>query len=238
MAKLTLLIASLLSLSSAFVVAPRRAVRASVQRAELNGWVPDESKFAWGLPGSPFQDATGDNANFDPAGFAEGCSLDQMKLYREAEIQHGRVAMLASVGFLVGEWVHPLFGLGGQEILAIDSLGEVRKVFPEFFEILTLAIGTIELGRALIGWVPPNQVESNQRLNADYYPGDIGFDPLGLKPDDADEFETLHTKELNNGRLAMIAIAGFVAQELVDRTPILLEDFGLGVEADPSNPLF
>merc|ERR1712216_391217 len=124
----------------------------------------------------------------------------------------------------------PLFGLAGQEILAIDSLGEVRKVFPEFFEILTLAIGVAELGRALVGWVPPNKASGDQRLNADYYPGDIGFDPLGLKPDDAEEFATLHTKELNNGRLAMIAIAGFVAQELVDRTPILLEDFGVGVK--------
>eukprot|EP00617_Octactis_speculum_P013267 CAMPEP_0185761094 /NCGR_PEP_ID=MMETSP1174-20130828/20012_1 /TAXON_ID=35687 /ORGANISM="Dictyocha speculum, Strain CCMP1381" /LENGTH=54 /DNA_ID=CAMNT_0028442185 /DNA_START=78 /DNA_END=239 /DNA_ORIENTATION=+ len=52
MAKLTLLIASLLSVSSAFVAAPRRVVRASVQQAELNGWVPDENEFAWGLPGS------------------------------------------------------------------------------------------------------------------------------------------------------------------------------------------
>jgi len=233
MAKLTLLIASLLSVSSAFVAAPRRVVRASVQQAELNGWVPDEDEFAWGLPGS--LDPVG---NFDPAGFAEGCSLNQMKTYREAELQHGRVSMLAAVGFLVGEFYHPLFGLEGQEILAIDSLGEVRKVFPEFFEILTLAIGVAELGRALVGWVPPNKATGDQRLNEDYYPGDIGFDPLGLKPDDAEEFATLHTKELQNGRLAMLAIAGFVAQELVDRTPILLEDFGVGVEADPSNPLF
>jgi hypothetical protein len=31
----------------------------------------------------------------------------------------------------------------------------------------------------------------------------------------------LQTKELNNGRLAMIAIAGFVAQELVNHKEIL-----------------
>ena len=233
MAKLSLLIASLISVGSAFVSSPQRVMRGSIHNAELNGWVPDESKFAWGLPGA--LDPVGD---FDPAGFAEGCSLDKMKTYREAELQHGRVAMLAAVGFLVGEWYHPLFGLEGQEILAIDSLTEVRKVFPEFFEILTLAIGVGELGRALIGWVPPNKASGDKRLNEDYYPGDIGFDPLGLKPEDPEEFALIHTKELQNGRLAMLAIAGFVAQELVDRTPILLEDFGVGVEADPSNPLF
>merc|ERR1712094_96118 len=38
--------------------------------------------------------------------------------------------------------------------------------------------------------------------------------PLGLKPDDEQELFELQTKELNNGRLAMIAIAGFVAAEL------------------------
>jgi hypothetical protein len=41
------------------------------------------------------------------------------------------------------------------------------------------------------------------------------FDPLGLKPEDPEELKVLQTKELNNGRLAMIGIAGFVAQELV-----------------------
>ena len=38
------------------------------------------------------------------------------------------------------------------------------------------------------------------------------FDPLGLKPTNPQELKTLETKELNNGRLAMIAIAGFVVQ--------------------------
>jgi len=32
---------------------------------------------------------------------------------------------------------------------------------------------------------------------------------------------------LQHGRVAMLAIAGFVAQELVDGKPILLNDFGI-----------
>ena len=46
------------------------------------------------------------------------------------------------------------------------------------------------------------------------------FDPLGLKPRDPEALRVMQTKELNNGRLAMVAIAGFVAQELVNGTEI------------------
>jgi hypothetical protein len=53
-------------------------------------------------------------------------------------------------------------------------------------------------------------------LRDSYTPGDIGFDPLGLKPTDREELKSMQTKELQNGRLAMLAVAGFVAQELVD----------------------
>ena len=52
-------------------------------------------------------------------------------------------------------------------------------------------------------------------MNEDYYPGDVGFDPLGLKPSDPAEFAEMQTKELQNGRLAMLAAAGFMAQEAV-----------------------
>merc|ERR1712137_1227521 len=57
-------------------------------------------------------------------------------------------------------------------------------------------------------------------LKDDYEVGDLGFDPLGLKPDDADTFQEKRTKELQNGRLAQLALAGFNAQELTDGKPI------------------
>merc|ERR1712039_151540 len=50
-------------------------------------------------------------------------------------------------------------------------------------------------------------------IKSDHVAGDYGFDPLGLKPTDPAELYDMQTKELNNGRLAMIAIAGMVAQE-------------------------
>jgi hypothetical protein len=44
---------------------------------------------------------------------------------------------------------------------------------------------------------------------------------LGWKPKDAAAFATMQTKELNNGRLAMLAVAGIIAQELVNGKGVL-----------------
>ena len=57
---------------------------------------------------------------------------------------------------------------------------------------------------------------SFQQLNENYYPGDVRFDPLGLKPSDPEEFALIQTKELQNGRLAMIGAMGMIVQELVE----------------------
>merc|ERR1711988_815914 len=169
----------------------------------LNGWVPDSTAFAYGLPGTlepvPF---------FDPAGLCEGKSVDEVKMLREAEVTHGRVAMLATVGFIAQERAHFLFVEPDKDIgPAIRHLDEVRAVNPVFFEGLTFVIACAELYRALYGWVNPTDKGPgrNRLLSDDYYPGDIGFDPLGLKPDTPEEFELMATKELQHCRVAMIA---------------------------------
>ena len=38
---------------------------------------------------------------------------------------------------------------------------------------------------------------------------------VGLKPKDAAALKEMQAKEINNGRLAMIAMAGMVVQELI-----------------------
>ena len=47
---------------------------------------------------------------------------------------------------------------------------------------------------------------ATEQMKEDYQPGEIGFDPLGLLPTDAEAKYELQTKEINNGRLAMISI--------------------------------
>ena len=159
---------------------------------------------------------------FDPLGFAEKADEGTLKRYREAELTHGRVAMLATIGFFVGEQVEGSSFLFDSQITgpAITHLAQV----PVFFWLaLTVAIAGSETSRAEIGWVNPSEVPVDKPglLRDDYYPGDIGFDPLNLKPDDAEELKIMQTKELQNGRLAMLAAAGFLAQELTDGKGII-----------------
>merc|ERR1712217_732972 len=47
---------------------------------------------------------------FDPLGFSTDITAGKLLFYREVELKHGRVGMLASLGILVGEQFHPLFG--------------------------------------------------------------------------------------------------------------------------------
>jgi len=47
---------------------------------------------------------------FDPLGLSLPVSGGKLLFYREVELKHGRIAMLASLGILVGEQFHPLFG--------------------------------------------------------------------------------------------------------------------------------
>jgi len=215
--------------SSASAFSPAKIVKTSSALNVANGWTPDANAFAWGLPGSidPVPE-------FDPFGFAKGADLEKMKTYREAELQHGRVAMLAAVGMLVTEEpieFHPLFQAANKDIgPAIRHLDEVRVTSPFFFEVLAVLIGALELNRALKGWENPDDVLSSGRtLKADYYPGDIGFDPLNLKPKDPKEFAIMQTKELQNGRLAMLGAAGMIAQELVNGKEIFVN---LGLAQD------
>lgn len=66
----------------------------------------------------------------------------------------------------------------------------------------------------------------NGKLRTDVVNGDYNWDPAGLKPSGPTEFATLQAKEINNGRLAMIGVAGMIVQELVNGKGIL-ENLGI-----------
>jgi len=82
----------------------------------------------------------GDDIGFDPIGFSNFFPMDYL---REAEIKHGRIAMLGIVGFIVtdlGITVHP-YGQGLSSVAAHDVLTEKgvmgnALVFISLFEMV------------------------------------------------------------------------------------------------------
>ncbi|CAM9193156.1 unnamed protein product [Ectocarpus sp. 8 AP-2014] len=208
--------ATLIASSTAFVVPMAvRSVATTPSSSSLK--MSAGSDYVATLPGAPFSDGK----IFDPLGLSDGAAPGDIKKWREAEIKHGRVAMLASLGVIVAEQYHPFF-MGPDYIgPAVDHFQEISAQFPEFWAFSLLGMAFIEYNTIMTAFDTPSAVTGEGGLKEDYIPGDLGFDPLNLKPDDEAALDVMKTKELNNGRLAMIGIAGMLAQELVNPADIL-----------------
>merc|ERR1719281_1860058 len=146
---------------------------------------------------------------FDPVGFSTDCSEGKLLFYRDVELKHGRVAMLASLGILVGEQFHPLFG-GNIDVPSYIAFQETP--LQTFWPAVVIAIAIPEVFSVQSFNEPDSKGDKFWTVKKNYW--QPGFDPLGLKPKDPKEWTDMQTKELNNGRLAMIAAAGMIAQEL------------------------
>jgi len=152
---------------------------------------------------------------FDPLGFSTNVSPGKVAFFREAELKHGRVCMWASIGYLYGELFHPFFGGGfNQASYKLVNIPEMKT----FWLVLAVAIGVVEFN-----WSIPAIKPGTGILGGEYKdgrePGDFGFDPLELKDMLGDE--GMANRELNNGRLAMLAITGMYAQELATGKTLL-----------------
>lgn len=143
---------------------------------------------------------------WDPMGFSAEVSGTQLAFFREAELKHGRLGMLATLGFIAGEKFSPLFGATDVTTPATKLWGQALPAVPEQFW------GAIIVAGSFLELFMLNAQQNNPSLTE---PGDFGFDPLGMKPKDAKGLKEMQNKELNNGRLAMLAAAGIIAQELV-----------------------
>merc|ERR1711972_898715 len=144
---------------------------------------------------------------FDPAGFTTDIDKNKLLFYREAEIKHGRICMSASLGFLVAERFHPIFG-GAIDVPSVAA-GKDPRLLP-FWAAIFLISGGVEsqsFDRASYG--------TDGELADGVEAGDIGYDPLGLLPSDPEELEEIQNKEILNGRFAMISLTGMIVEELV-----------------------
>jgi len=197
------LLASLVASASAFAPASSGA-RASTSLA---------AKKSEALPFLPYPENlegyVGD-VGFDPLRFSDFAPMDFL---REAELKHGRIAMLAWTGFVavdLGARIYPLPEAyeGLTSVTAHDALvqqGAMSQIFLWCSVFETVA--TVSLIQMLY--------EDSGRE-----PGDFGLDPLGfLNGKSEEEVNRMKLRELKNGRLAMIAFSAVVTQSVLTQGP-------------------
>lgn len=161
------------------------------------------------------------DVGFDPLGFAD--SPKSLKKYREAEIAHARLAMLAAAGWPLSElWdkkiaaaigLNPVLDASGRVPAVLN--GGMGKISPFYWFGVVLFAGVAEL------------ITDNFRKKKGYTePGMFGFDPLSFYPKGEEDRKWMRTAEIKNGRLAMLAITGFAFQEfythlaIIDQSPL------------------
>jgi len=196
MARFTALVASLmLTAAVAFTPSVKSSSRTAVSLAAKSKALPflEQPK---NLDGSLAGDA-----GFDPLGLSEieGIGAD-LYWMREAELKHARVAMLATVGVLFVEGCGSMPGFPeGKGQSQMDVFWDVWAEHPNYIAAALVFFTIIEV----ISGVATTAGRESGLRDA----GDFGFNPLGFK----DTME-MRTKEIANGRLAMLAAAGMIMQ--------------------------
>lgn len=161
---------------------------------------------------------------FDPFNFSSDASA--LSWYRNAEIKHARLAMLATVGWPIAELSHKAFAsqfdleptLGLHDKAPSILNGGLSLTNPLFWVAAISAA-------ALLEFVDIKNGDSNE-------PGYFGFDPLSFTGKSESQTFFMREAEIFNGRIAMLAITGFVAQEfytnvsVINQIPLFFRPFG------------
>lgn len=195
------------------VSASRPAARSQVVvRAAAGSWLPGSK-----APSHLEKSTLAGNFGFDPANL--GTNPEALKWYQSAELINGRTAMTAVAGILLPSI---LTHAGVIDLPAWYEAGKVNAdnngwdwralLFVQF-----ALSHFVEIKRLQDLKNPGSQAEPGSFFGLEgalkgkepNYPGGP-FDPLGLS--DGPQYETYKLKEVKNGRLAMLAFLGFVAQ--------------------------
>lgn len=180
---------------------------------------------------APLDQRTIGNYNFDPLKLG---TEETFVPFREAEIKHGRLAMLAAVAWPMQEIFHPIIvdalksaGFSPRDML-VETAGKSPSLLNggleqlESVPMLAFAIYAASvLERKDVVRRAKKGLAFNEWDKAEL-PGDLGFDPLKItrRLSREEKVEFLE-KELMNGRLAMIAITCYVLEETLFDMPVV-----------------
>ncbi|CAJ1931287.1 unnamed protein product [Cylindrotheca closterium] len=160
---------------------------------------------------------------FDPFNFAAG--EGSLEWYRTSERKHGRIAMLAAVGWPIAELFHntiadnvgfPSLLASGDRVPSVLNDGLAHVPFAQFWIPVIAAASALEISQSL------DQEEARYMLSPESnYNAQVSF---------------VEEAEVFNGRLAMLAITGFAIQEflfqdaVVNQFPIFFKPFSVAME--------
>merc|ERR1712118_634714 len=125
----------------------------------------DGKAFAKTLPG-----ITGDEL-WDPANYCsqQGVTEGKIRFYREVELKHGRLGMLAALGLIVGENYHPLFG---GDIDVPSYLAFQQTPLQTFWPAVVLAIAIPEI-YSVQTFDPPSSKKERWTIRSDHEACDL-----------------------------------------------------------------
>jgi light-harvesting complex I chlorophyll a/b binding protein 1 len=161
------------------------------------------------LPNS--QDRFTDHSTAEPSGDASVSAPRPKALvlrdYREAEIRHGRIAMLAAMIWPVQEMVD-------RYLLSDEQFGPLLygpvtlPYFPLFMTAMLLLLGYLD--------IYSQAIKDMDQIGEAFLPGDCFWDPLQILQGAPNRMKrNMQERELFNGRAAMIAVAAYILEEAV-----------------------
>lgn len=174
------------------------------------------------------------DVGFDPLNLAS--SRENLLYYREAELKHARLAMLAAAGWPISE----LFDRQLTQLVDEDLGLNLMPALDGSDRVPSLLNGGMDgispwYWGACLGLAAAVDLKGIQKArysdDEDAIPGDYGFDPLGFFPKDKEGRERMQLAEMKHGRLSMLAVTGFAFQEfvskvgVVDETPMFFQPF-------------
>jgi len=158
--------------------------------------------------------------NFDPLNLAEQGSDETLRWYRAAELKHGRCAMVATVGYLTNAAGYHFPGMLSSDV-SFESLAAMSP--PDAWAAVPIAGKAQILATIFIAELVTEGYQGTHYMKGGEYPTMV-FPAIDFSGVSKEKMERKRTSELNNGRLAQIAILSFISEHYIPGSVPLLAD--------------